>query len=66
MAARREPRGRGRVARSLQTRAHSPRGTRLCDHTVRYLHTSWPMADDVARGGIGSLRAPCTPLAANA
>eukprot|EP00966_Prymnesium_polylepis_P008195 188638-Prymnesium_polylepis.1 len=20
---------------------------------------SWPMADDVARGGIGSLRAPC-------
>ena len=22
-------------------------------------HRRWPMADDVARGGIGSLRAPC-------
>eukprot|EP00966_Prymnesium_polylepis_P313213 7237309-Prymnesium_polylepis.1 len=30
---------------------------------VRHVNTTctctWPMADDVARGGIGSLRAPC-------
>eukprot|EP00966_Prymnesium_polylepis_P211016 4886517-Prymnesium_polylepis.1 len=54
---RREPLGRMQARSILRQRARGPAPPpRMLPWPS---HTHWPMADVVARGGIGSLRAPC-------